>query len=59
MIRMVMCHVCQGEGDISGGKCYHCFGLGKIEKRVLPSETRQQTFFRGALINTTRKGTKQ
>lgn len=58
---MEVCTLCDGSGQALTAVCPRCDGIGKIAQRtqrVLPSNTRQQKFFRGALINTTRKGTK-
>lgn len=55
MTTMIECNLCDGTGQALSSTCPRCDGLGKIaqrQKRVLPSGSRQQTFFRGALVST-------
>jgi hypothetical protein len=61
MIEKVPCVTCEGSGNTHHGICVICGGVGEVakrEKRMLPSNPRS-LYFRGALINTTRKGTKR
>jgi len=50
MIKVVNCRHCDGAGHILDVPCIMCAGTGKIEQRVLPSQSRPGTYFRGALI---------
>jgi hypothetical protein len=54
---MIECPRCKG--DTSGlSVCSRCKGRGKIAQRVVSSAPRDAVFFRGALINSKRKETK-
>jgi DnaJ-class molecular chaperone len=58
---MTPCLTCEGSGETARGICVICGGKGEVaerQKRMLRL-TPRQTYFRGALINTTRKGTKR
>jgi len=60
---MVDCPQCLGMGTIHGAQlCNNCGGRGEVAshllKRMLPSNSPREVYFRGARINTTRKGTK-
>lgn len=62
MTQMIVCNLCDGSGQALTATCPRCDGIGKIAQRtqrVLPSDTRQRTFFRGALITTAHKGPKR
>jgi DnaJ-class molecular chaperone len=61
---LMTCDLCDGSGQALTVICPRCDGIGKIAervKRVLPSTSRGQTFFRGALVTQkhTAKGPKR
>jgi DnaJ-class molecular chaperone len=55
MTDTTLCILCDGSGQALTSVCPRCDGTGKTlvarSKHVLPSNTRQQTYFRGALVS--------
>lgn len=63
MSELIDCPKCKGLGTHNGVEiCDDCGGRGEVaqrQKHVLTSAPSRQTFYRGARINTARKGTKR
>lgn len=55
-MKMVTCPACNGAGfNTRGTDCYECKGVGKVESRVLPSQSpNAPRYFRGALVKTSK-----
>jgi DnaJ-class molecular chaperone len=53
MSKMVECTLCDGTGQALTIVCPRCEGIGRVaerSQRVLPLESTQPVYFRGALI---------